>query len=165
MPSISWQSFRHTHATLFINLGESLKTAQAQLGHARLSTIAEIYTHVVPASQRAAVERLERAVSPQLDPSWKDSRSPVVNSSSDVTEVKGCAQRNDFRTFLGEFVIQAAQRRFRRTELGICIGQSFGYRWKVSLVQIKAKGQFRLSMETIPCGSLYFDVPLSITSE
>jgi integrase len=35
---------------------------QAQLGHARLSTTAEIYTHVMPASQGAAIEKLERAV-------------------------------------------------------------------------------------------------------
>ncbi len=68
LPSISWHTFRHTHATLLSDLGESLKTAQAQLGHARLSTTAEIYTHVVPASQRAAVEKLERAIWPQLDP-------------------------------------------------------------------------------------------------
>jgi len=68
LPSISWHSFRHTHATLLSDLGESLKTAQAQLGHARLSTTAEIYTHVVPASQRAAVERLEEAIWPKLDP-------------------------------------------------------------------------------------------------
>jgi integrase len=68
LPSISWHSFRHTHATLLSDLDESLKTAQAQLGYARLSTAAEIYTHVVPASQRAAVERLERVVWPQLEP-------------------------------------------------------------------------------------------------
>jgi integrase len=69
LPSISWHSFRHTHATLLSDLGESLKTAQAQLGHARLSTTAEIYTHAVPASQRAAVEKLERAVwTIKLDP-------------------------------------------------------------------------------------------------
>ncbi|MGB2634190.1 MAG: site-specific integrase [Candidatus Acidiferrum sp.] len=68
LPLISWHSFRHTHATLLSDLGESLKTAQAQLGHACLSTTAEIYTHVVPASQRAAVEKLERAICPKLDP-------------------------------------------------------------------------------------------------
>jgi integrase len=62
LPLISWHSFRHTHATLLSDLGESLKTAQAQLGHARLSTTAEIYTHAVPASQRAAVEKLERTI-------------------------------------------------------------------------------------------------------
>jgi integrase len=69
LPSISWHSFRHTDATLLSDLGEWLKTAQAQLGHARLSTTAEIYTHAVPASQRAAVEKLERTIwARKLDP-------------------------------------------------------------------------------------------------
>jgi len=71
LPAISWHRFRHNHATLLSDLGESLKTAQAQLGHARLSTTAEIYTHVVPPSQRAAIEKLERAIWPQMDPSYK----------------------------------------------------------------------------------------------
>jgi len=48
--------------------GEPLKTAQAQLGHASLSTTAEIYAQAVPASQRAAVERLEKAVGFLVDP-------------------------------------------------------------------------------------------------
>jgi integrase len=69
LPLISWHSFRHTHATLLSDLGESLKTAQAQLGHARLSTTAEVYTHAVPASQRAAAEKLERTIwTTNLDP-------------------------------------------------------------------------------------------------
>jgi len=70
LPSISWHSFRHTHATLLGDLGESLKTAQAQLGHARSSTTAEIYTHVVPASQRAAVNKLEKTI-------WKTKLDPI----------------------------------------------------------------------------------------
>ena len=45
-----------------------LKTAQAQLGHASLSTTAEIYAQAVPASQRAAVERLEKVVGFLVDP-------------------------------------------------------------------------------------------------
>src|SRR6476646_395089 len=58
-----------THATLLSDLGESLSTAQTRLGHARLSTTAEIYTHAVPASQRAAVEKLERTIwATKLDP-------------------------------------------------------------------------------------------------
>jgi integrase len=62
LPPISWHAFRHTHATLLSDLGEPLKTAQAQLGHASFTTTAEIYAHAVPASQRAAVEKLEQAV-------------------------------------------------------------------------------------------------------
>jgi len=42
--------------------GGSLKDAQAQLGHAKLSTTLEIYTVPIPAHQRAAVENLARLV-------------------------------------------------------------------------------------------------------
>jgi integrase len=69
LPPISWHAFCRTPATLLSDLGEQLKTAQAQLGHASFTTTAEIYAHAVPASQRAAAEKLEQAVlSSQLDP-------------------------------------------------------------------------------------------------
>ena len=42
--------------------GGSLKDAQAQLGHTKLSTTLEIYTVPIPAHQRAAVENLARLV-------------------------------------------------------------------------------------------------------
>jgi integrase len=57
-PRISWHSFRHTHATLLHANGESLKTAQALLGHSDLETTLNTYTHSVPDSQRQAVERV-----------------------------------------------------------------------------------------------------------
>jgi integrase len=67
--AFSWHDFRRTHATLLRDMGEPLKTAQAQLGNANLSTTADIYAQVVPASQRAAVKRLEQAVGFLVDPS------------------------------------------------------------------------------------------------
>jgi hypothetical protein len=42
--------------------GGSIKDAQAQLGHTKLSTTLEIYTLPIPAHQRAAVETLARMV-------------------------------------------------------------------------------------------------------
>jgi integrase len=57
-PRISWHSFRHTHATLLHSNGESLKTAQALLGHSDLETTLNTYTHTVPDSQKRAVERV-----------------------------------------------------------------------------------------------------------
>jgi integrase len=57
-PRISWHSFRHTHATLLHDSGESLKTAQALLGHSDLETTLGVYTHAIPDSQRRAVERV-----------------------------------------------------------------------------------------------------------
>jgi len=58
LPRISWHSFRHTHATLLHEAGESLKTAQALLGHSDLETTLTVYTHTIPDSQKRAVERV-----------------------------------------------------------------------------------------------------------
>ena len=82
LPRISWHDFRRTHATLLSDMGEPLKTAQAQLGHASLSTTAEIYAQAVPASQRAAVERLEKAVGLLVDPSGPKIERVVQPGSS-----------------------------------------------------------------------------------
>lgn len=57
-PRVSWHSFRHTHATLLAEVGGSLKTAQAILGHSDLETTLNTYMHAIPDSQRHAVERV-----------------------------------------------------------------------------------------------------------
>ena len=46
------------------------------------SPTAEIYTHVVPASQRAAIEKLEKAIWPQLDPNGPKLEGVVVRGTS-----------------------------------------------------------------------------------
>jgi integrase len=61
-PWLAWHTLRRTHATLLQVAGGSLKDAQAQLGHTKLSTTLEIYTVPIPAHQRAAVENLARLV-------------------------------------------------------------------------------------------------------
>ena len=43
-PWLSWHSLRRTHATLLSQSGASPKDAQAQLGHAHISTTMDIYT-------------------------------------------------------------------------------------------------------------------------
>ncbi|MBI4574263.1 MAG: site-specific integrase [candidate division NC10 bacterium] len=50
---------RHTLATLAIQAGVPLLTVSRQLGHASISTTADLYTHAVPGSNRAAAEALE----------------------------------------------------------------------------------------------------------
>jgi len=58
LPVVSWHSFRHTHATLLTEVGESIKTTQAILGHSDLNTTLNIYSHPIPESQRRAIERV-----------------------------------------------------------------------------------------------------------
>jgi integrase len=58
MPWLNWHTLRRTHATYFQVAGGSLRDAQAQLGHSKMSTTLEIYTLPIPAQQRATVERL-----------------------------------------------------------------------------------------------------------
>jgi len=62
MPSLSWHTLRRTHATLLQAAGASLKDAQAQLGHSRMSTTLEVYTLPIPAHLRLAVENLSQLV-------------------------------------------------------------------------------------------------------
>jgi integrase len=66
LPRVGWHAFRHTHATLLSDGGEPIKLAQAQLGHSDLGTTLQVYTHVVPESQRQAVAKLERTLFPNV---------------------------------------------------------------------------------------------------
>lgn len=66
IPRVSWHSLRHLHATLLSEAGEPLKVAQAQLGHADLQTTLGVYTHVLPESQRRAVEKVEALIFPNF---------------------------------------------------------------------------------------------------
>jgi len=58
MPWLNWHTLRRTHITLFQVVGGSLRDAQAQLGHAKMSTTLEIYTLPIPEQQRVTVEKL-----------------------------------------------------------------------------------------------------------
>ncbi len=62
MPWLNWHTLRRTHATLLQHAGATLKEAQAQLGHSKMSTTLEIYTISIPAAQRKAVENLSDLV-------------------------------------------------------------------------------------------------------
>ncbi len=58
LPWLNWHSLRRTHATLFQFAGGSLRDAQAQLGHSKMSTTLEIHTLPMPEQQRVTVEKL-----------------------------------------------------------------------------------------------------------
>src|SRR4029077_10168590 len=56
---VTWHQFRHIHSSLLNDLRVPVKIAQEQLGHASISTTLNIYTHVVDASHRKAIELVE----------------------------------------------------------------------------------------------------------
>lgn len=74
LPRISWHSFRHINPTLLGEVGESVKTAQAILGHSDLETTLNTYMHAIPDSQRRAVERVAGVLFPDVPNFSPDSK-------------------------------------------------------------------------------------------
>jgi integrase len=59
--------FRHSAGSIVHSLTRDVKTAQELLGHSRLSTTADIYTHVDKAVGEEASELLAKAIAPDPD--------------------------------------------------------------------------------------------------
>ncbi len=60
VPRIRLHDLRHTHASHLILAGANMKAVQERLGHADLMVTLNIYSHVLPTTQRNAVRQLER---------------------------------------------------------------------------------------------------------
>ena len=56
LPRVTIKGLRHTHATLLLELGEHPKVVQERLGHSTITTTMNIYSHVTPTMQKAAVD-------------------------------------------------------------------------------------------------------------
>src|SRR5260221_10774920 len=82
---VTWHQFRHIHSSLLNDLRVPVKIAQEQLGHASISTTLNIYTHVVDASHRQAIEALER----QLFPTVPKSQEADTASASETAARAG----------------------------------------------------------------------------
>ena len=52
----------HTHSTVMLLQRVHPKVVQERLGHAKISTTMDIYSHVMPSMQKDAVERFEVAI-------------------------------------------------------------------------------------------------------
>jgi integrase len=79
---VTWHQFRHIHSSLLNDLRVPVKIAQEQLGHSSISTTLNIYTHVVDASHRKAIEALERELFPTV-PQLPDGTKPADSASRD----------------------------------------------------------------------------------
>jgi integrase len=58
LPKIRFHDGRHTFATLMLELGESPKTVQTMLGHTKIATTLDIYSHVSLDLEKKAAARL-----------------------------------------------------------------------------------------------------------
>jgi hypothetical protein len=61
-----------------------VKIAQEQLGHSSIATTLNIYTHVVDASHRKAIEALERELFPRV-PKLPEGNEPADSASRDFS--------------------------------------------------------------------------------
>jgi len=58
LPRIRFHDGRHTFATLMLELGEAPKTVQTMLGHTKISTTLDLYTHVSLDLEKKAAAKL-----------------------------------------------------------------------------------------------------------
>lgn len=59
IPRFSWHRFRKLHSTYLGDMSVSPRIMQAQLGHADAALTLNVYTQIIPESQRRAIENLE----------------------------------------------------------------------------------------------------------
>lgn len=59
VPRFRFHDIRHTFASLLLQQGESLHYVKEQLGHASIQTTVDVYGHLVPGSNRNAVNQLD----------------------------------------------------------------------------------------------------------
>lgn len=72
VPAFRIHDIRHTFASLLLTQGESLHYVKEQMGHASIQTTVDVYGHMVPGSNRNAVNRLDDPTEPTLGV-WKSS--------------------------------------------------------------------------------------------
>ena len=66
IPQFRFHDIRHTFASLLLAQGESLHYVKEQMGHASIQTTVDVYGHLVPGSNRNAVNRLDDPNEPTL---------------------------------------------------------------------------------------------------
>jgi len=59
---VNLHSARHTHASILLKQGVSLKVISERLGHSSISITADIYSHITPGMQKAAAASFDDAV-------------------------------------------------------------------------------------------------------
>lgn len=61
-----FHDLRHTHATVMLIQGVHPKVVQERLGHEKISTTLDLYSHVIKSMQTDAVLKFDEAVAPRI---------------------------------------------------------------------------------------------------
>lgn len=61
--SFNFHSLRHTHATMLLEAGANIKDTQQRLGHSKISTTMDTYSHVTNKLKQDSVDRFESLIS------------------------------------------------------------------------------------------------------
>jgi len=61
-PHLNFHALRHSHATILLKLGINPKVVSERLGHAKVGTTLDIYSHVLPGMQEEAAQRIDSAL-------------------------------------------------------------------------------------------------------
>nr|WP_312888398.1 tyrosine-type recombinase/integrase [Clostridium bowmanii] len=61
---LKWRAphFRHTHATMLLEAGANIKDIQTRLGHSKLSTTMDTYSHVTTKIKNDSVNIFENII-------------------------------------------------------------------------------------------------------
>jgi integrase len=62
LPRVKFHDLRHTHATLLLRENVNIKIIQERLGHSRVSTTLDVYSHVLPSMQHVVTEKLDKLI-------------------------------------------------------------------------------------------------------
>lgn len=66
IPKVTFHGLRHTHATQLLKEGVHPKVAQERLGHSKIATTLDLYSHVMPGMQEDAAIRVDKALKAAL---------------------------------------------------------------------------------------------------
>ena len=91
---------RHTFGSLLIQQGESLAYVRDQMGHASIQVTVDIYGHLVPGGNRAAVDRL-------------DSERPAASQAQPATDLRLEVALSPFDSLVSRGGIEPPTRRLR----------------------------------------------------
>ena len=62
LPHLNFHALRHSHATILLKQGINPKVVSERLGHAKVGTTLDIYSHVLPGMQEEAAQRIDSAL-------------------------------------------------------------------------------------------------------